>query len=384
MAITNAASGKGLVNGLSFHLAANAAGEYNPRVWRVPAGATIQGTIDAAKAATGTQPRTLILVPPGVAGTGNAQGAYMEQVIISYPLSLQGVGPGGVVAATGQVVFGTVLNALVNTPTWTAQARAVATALCGAAACGNKNLYSGAAVTVFGNAGLYTAAAHVTLDGFTITGGTQGGAARAAVPARATNGVVGQPDTPEVVGVQGGGVFLHAYARFTRITNNVIASNGGTYGGGVRVGTPLLDAAVADSHNDHIYLARNRILGNGGSNLAGNVALFAGAARYQVEDNFICGGYSAEYGGGVSHVGLSPNGRVWRNRIVFNTAFDEGGGVMVMGENPLTPTTLSAGAGNVDIVANIIQVSRVQMRVWVCGCLCSGLLLSTSVCQPSH
>ena len=68
---------------------------------------------------------------------------------------------------------------------------------------------------------------------------------------------------------QGGGIFVNAYAHFLRITNNVILSNSGTYGGGIRVGTPF----IGDNQNDNIAIQHNRIIASGGTNLAGGVGL---------------------------------------------------------------------------------------------------------------
>ncbi|HSJ57499.1 MAG TPA: hypothetical protein VLC95_09980, partial [Anaerolineae bacterium] len=84
---------------------------------------------------------------------------------------------------------------------------------------------------------------------------------------------------------------------------------------------------------------------------------FSGAQRYQIANNDICGNFSAEYGGGISHYGLSDLGRIHHNRIYFNQSYDEGGGIMIAGELPSNPGTLSPGAGRVDVYANIIQAN---------------------------
>ncbi len=58
---------------------------------------------------------------------------------------------------------------------------------------------------------------------------------------------------------------------------------------------------------------------------------------YDVAGNDICGNFSAEYGGGISAYGLSPNGKIHHNRIYFNQSYDEGGGIMIAGELPAEP-----------------------------------------------
>ena len=64
--------------------------------------------------------------------------------------------------------------------------------------------------------------------------------------------------------VQGGAVYLNAYARNMHITNNIIRSNGGSYGA-IRIGTPYLVAPDdPNQHNTDVVIAHNRILANGG------------------------------------------------------------------------------------------------------------------------
>jgi len=140
-----------------------------------------------------------------------------------------------------------------------------------------------------------------------------------------------------------------------RITNNVILSNGGAYAAAIRLGTPDMAVPFKDNQNDRVTIANNRILANGGTNLAGAIGVFAGADNYDIAYNDICGNFSAEYGGGISHYGYSPNGRIHNNRIYYNRSYDEGGGIMIAGELPANPFQLSPGAGPVDIYANLVQ-----------------------------
>ena len=136
---------------------------------------------------------------------------------------------------------------------------------------------------------------------------------------------------------------MHDSVRNLQVTDNVIAGNSGSYGGGVRVGTPYLQQRQRPTSAS----ARNQIRDNGGTNLAGGIGIFAGSDGYAVTENAICGNFSAEYGGAATAFGYQGNtGGVFRsNRIWFNGSYDEGGGIMVAGELPPRPTQLSPGTG---------------------------------------
>ncbi|MEJ2747695.1 MAG: hypothetical protein P8183_07265, partial [Anaerolineae bacterium] len=136
--------------------------------------------------------------------------------------------------------------------------------------------------------------------------------------------------------------------------NNTIQNNGGAYGT-VRLGNPDLPAPDKNAHNENVRIAHNRVIANGGTNLAGGIGIFAGADNYEVAQNDICGNFSAEYGGGLTVYGRSPNGTIHDNRIYFNRSYDEGGGIMIAGELPADPSQLSPGSGPVDIYNNLIQ-----------------------------
>ena len=75
----------------------------------------------------------------------------------------------------------------------------------------------------------------------------------------------------------------------------------------------------------------------------------------------LCGNFSANYGGGIDHFGLSSGGLIASNLIVSNESFDEGGGIMIAGE--LAPAgapagTLTQGSGSVTVNANLIQGNK--------------------------
>jgi hypothetical protein len=341
-----AANGNGTINGLTFHVVSSG---YNPMFFEVGPGrtyATVQAGIDAAAAATGTRPR-VVIVYPGAPVQWNPNGTYFENVVIYSPLTLQGVGPGGV-RADSSFVLGSVLDGR-GIAGDTAYAATWRTFVQGLTYAGNQALYEGAVIYVLAEAAEMTATRFVTVDGLTIQGGDQQGFPNNLAPA--------DPTQQEFAAVQGGGIFANAYARNMRITNNLLQSNGGAYAGAIRIGTPHLPGALNDNQNDNVVIRYNRVIANGGTNLAGAIGVFSGAENYEIAYNDICGNYSAEYGGGVSHYGLSPSGEIHHNRIYFNRAYDEGGGIMIAGELPADPTLLTPGAGAVDVHDNLLQAN---------------------------
>jgi hypothetical protein len=338
---------KRTVNGLTFHVIG--AG-YAPVVREVGPGrpfATIQAAVDAAAAAGG--PALVVVYPGAQVAFTNPLGAYYENVILYAPVKLQGVGPGGFQGQTyvrgaiidggaygGDTALADAWRAKVASLTWD----------------GNQSVYEGAVVYVLAHDGAFGSAYRAAIDGFTIRGGDQAG-----FPVN-LNEIGGTPTgLPPNVVTQGGGVFVNAYARFLQITNNVLSNNGGAYGGAIRLGTPNLPAPGTSNQNQDVRIAHNRIVANGGTNLAGGVGIFAGADRYEVAANDICGNFSAEYGGGLSVYGFSPGGRIHDNRIYLNRSYDEGGGVFIAGELPADPAALSPGSGAVDLYANVIQAN---------------------------
>ena len=364
---TAGAGAQSTIDGLTYHILG---GNYTPTVIEVGPGkqfdtqattpATVQDAINAANPGTG---RRLVVVYPDTPSNGNPLGSYFENVVMNKPIKLQGVGPGGIYTAGGtqHAVPGSILNGRYfytqggfaadgdnNYATdWT-------TLVSGLTRTGNQNIYEGPVVSVYPRTtGQFTSAFPGSIDGFTLMGGDQidfpgslfdnGGGP---VP-----NPVGDP-TQEAAVTQGGGVYVNAQAHFMHVTNNVIDGNGGSYGGAIRVGTPN----IGSNNNNNLLISHNRILHNGGSNLAGAVALFTGANNYDLSFNDVCGNFSSEYGGGISHFGLSPGGQIHDNQIYLNGSYDEGAGVMIAGELPANPkTTLTRGSGSVSVFNNLIQ-----------------------------
>lgn len=351
-------NGRTTVNGLTFHVLGSG---YSPTVREVGPEAgrdfsTIQGALDASMGVGDD----LVVVYPGTPDLenprNNPRGAYYENLIMASPVKLQGVGPGGFrgneyvpgsiidgAAFGGDTELSTDWYTLLDSLTWD----------------GNQFVNDGQVIYVLASenattapdtARKFTSSFKGAIDGFDLRGGDQQG-----LPPNLNELNNLQPtDLPPNITTQGGAVYANAYARHLRITNNVVQNNGAAYGT-IRIGTPDLEGADTNQHNEDVTIADNRIVSNAGTNLAGGVGLFAGSDRYAVRDNDICGNFSLEYGGGLTVYGRSPNGTIQHNRIYFNNSNDEGGGIMIAGQLPADPTTLSPGTGPVDIHANQVQ-----------------------------
>ncbi|BBO85619.1 hypothetical protein DSCO28_61850 [Desulfosarcina ovata subsp. sediminis] len=303
-----------------------------------PLASSLQDAIDAAA------PNDLLLVNPGI---------YNEMVIMWKPVQLQGWGEGT-----------TTINALKQPAEKLVAWRALAEQL---VTNGDVTLLPGQEVgfggiepvTLFNEegAGILVLASEggqrrfglarnrdARIDGFTITGA----------------------DT-------GGGIIANGYADYLEISNNRVTSNSGTFGGGIRVGHPLLVNAAQDGYedgmNDYVRIHNNQVNQNGALDGAGaGISMGAGSDSYQVTDNWVCGNFSTGEGGGIGHIGLSseaanndPVPLIARNQVLFNEIFNQGpgnfsgGGIFIGGAPPLLAGTLSPGAGNVRVEDNLIE-----------------------------
>lgn len=374
--MVRANNGQTTVNGLTFHVLTgngNSTGSggtvdpttYNPRILTVNAnpafagitnftspGQSIQDALNAAANNTGNQ-RYLVVVFPGPTYTYNPTGIYFENLVLYSPVKLQGVGPGGVYTNSA-TVLGTVLDGVGFTndnpasEDWRVLVEGIPHG-------GTANVAEGEVIYVLPSANEpFNANANypAAIDGLTIQGGDQMGFPNNINFVGGGQAGGGQPQSQGFIETQGGGIYVHSDATSLRITNNILKSNGGAYAGAIRLGTP---EAGVDNNNDNIRIAYNRILANGGTNLAGAVGIFRGADTYEIDHNDLCGNFSAEYGGAISHYGVSPNGSIHHNRIYFNQSYDEGGGIMIVGELPVPPLTLSTGTGPVSVYNNLIQ-----------------------------
>ncbi len=323
--LVTADSGVDAFTGITFHVID---GDYDPTIVDVfppltPGTPVIQPAIDAAG------PGTLIVVHPG---------SYHESPILHGSVKLQGFGPGGIAGANNPLdpitaieeprfnVKGSMIEGRFF-ESYRMYWEGVAFGL-------DPTLPTGAAVTVLtaiGGEEAEDAALNPLLDGFWVTGG---------------RGDFG-----------GGGVHVDHETLNLQISNNILEANGGARGGGISLGRLL----TADNNNDNVRISFNRVINNGSVAQGAGIAVFAGANGYRINNNDICGNYAGEYGGGISHFGLSgflnagnPASRIDHNQIRLNDAFDEGGGILLGGNNNFN-AGLGFGSGEVDITQNEIR-----------------------------
>jgi len=330
LVITRADNGLSTIRGITVQIGL----VQQTAVRHVAAGGSIQAAIESAN------PGDLILVPPGT---------YNESVIMWKPLRLQGWGAGRVII---NAVKGVQAEKLV---TWRETVEQLITGNLVDLAPGQEigfggiepdTLFNeeGAGILVLAKSNGNTRFDHpknrgARIDGFTIRGSDQGG-----------------------------GIVVNGYADYMEISNNRIINNSGFFGGGIRLGHPQLtveqgnNLLYSDADNDFVRIHNNHITQNGGlGGAGGGVSLCSGSDDYSLTENYICGNFTMGHGGGVGHLGLSDNGLIARNRILFNESFDQattvvGGGLYIGGQAPLGgPGSLSPGSGNVRVIANLIQ-----------------------------
>ena len=170
----------------------------------------------------------------------------------------------------------------------------------------------------------------------------------------------------------GGGILVHGWSHNLQIANNRVQNNQGTLSGGITIGqgehpdaylvggaatATVPGSCITTTGNAPTNLAlpycfdrdvnvhNNRVIQNSslGDELfsstpagAGGVTFCNGSDYYKFNYNWVCGNMSTGDGAGVAHIGLSWDGDIEHNTIMFNqstnpTIATNGGGLLVMG-----------------------------------------------------
>ena len=174
----------------------------------------------------------------------------------------------------------------------------------------------------------------------------------------------------------GGGIYVHGWNHNLQIANNRITSNAGTLAGGINIGQgefapgniqggttnappgscvtsgiangaeqPYCENLSVNIHNNNISLnsSTGDELFSGTPAGAGGISICTGSDYYKFNYNWVCGNLSSGDGGGVGHLGMSYNGDIEHNSILFNQSLNptipaNGGGLLVMGTPDADPT----------------------------------------------
>jgi hypothetical protein len=179
----------------------------------------------------------------------------------------------------------------------------------------------------------------------------------------------------------GGGMFIHGWAHNLEVANNRVSSNHGTLAGAINLGngeTPpvflndgtICGAGVATlcppippgtpnggaipfGFNTHVRIHNNMLYNNAsiGDALftgtpagAGGVTVSAGGDNFQIDHNWIAGNLTTGDGGGLQTLGVTFNGKINNNVVLFNQSTNptlptNGGGIVIQGANE--PRTLN-------------------------------------------
>jgi hypothetical protein len=187
-------------------------------------------------------------------------------------------------------------------------------------------------------------------------------------------------------GDSGGGIYVNGWANGLEIANNRVFGNAGSFNGGVRVGVPYLEGLTSTrierdgtvfgfdvgvhihhnmiTHNATVEANPGTVTASNSSGAGGGLSICSGTDNYLVDYNFICGNYSTADGGGIGHIGVSNNGKIAHNTIIFNQSYQQtapvnGGGIVVEGEQGAIGG-LSLGTGNLTIDSNVIRGNFAQ------------------------
>jgi hypothetical protein len=175
----------------------------------------------------------------------------------------------------------------------------------------------------------------------------------------------------------GGAIFVHGWNHNLQIANNRIYSNAGTLSGGINLGQgefapsnisggtdneppgscvsaeavvingeqPYCENLNVNVHHNSISLnsSTGDELYSGTPAGAGGISICAGSDYYKFNYNWVCGNLSSGDGGGVGQLGVSYNGDIEHNTIIFNQSLNptipaNGGGLLIMGTPDVDPT----------------------------------------------
>jgi len=174
----------------------------------------------------------------------------------------------------------------------------------------------------------------------------------------------------------GGGIYLHGWNNNFQIANDRIVANAGTLSGGINIGngesppvatldnticgntganpTPLcppiprgtaVGAALPSALQTNVHVHHNQVIDNasigdalfsGSPAGAGGITISAGSDNYEIDHNWVAANLTSSDGGGIAHMGVSFNGSIHNNAVLFNesnnpTLAVDGGGIIVMG-----------------------------------------------------
>jgi large repetitive protein len=331
------------VNGITIHALGTGGGvTYNPPVVNVAPPPPGPGTSATAlqDAINGAAAGSLLVLSPGT---------YNENVLVWKPLKIQGLGPGGIIGAhefqgrdpedprfniKGSIIDGRFFQQ--NFSGFDATVGAHAPYVL-------PPFTTGAASTVLRGADLTIVAKSTTAYDVAALGPGQDSAGFGGARIDGLGLMTGHGDGA-------GGIQLQASINNMQLTNNVLENNGGVVAGGIGVGQLF----VHGSHNYNVRIANDRLIGNGGLTTSGGAGIFYGSNNYEVANSIFCSNFSVEYGGGLSHIGLSPGGSIHDNKIYYNEAVDSGGGIAIESELPVGGG-LGNGSGSVNVDRNLIQ-----------------------------
>ena len=111
----------------------------------------------------------------------------------------------------------------------------------------------------------------------------------------------------------------------------MLENNGGVVAGGIGLGQPYDHG----SHNYNVRIANDRLIGNGGlTQVRRHRASSTAPTATRSRSNIVCSNFSVNYGAGISHIGLSPGGRIHDNQIYYNDSVDSGAGIAIESELP--------------------------------------------------